>query len=67
MLCTLYSHYQLVNTSFLKEIASFLIKCLDYIVGTGLTILEIEYFLKSYDPQHLYNVNEKIYNKEIYS
>lgn len=41
-LYTLYSHYRLVNTNFLKEIASsLLIKCLDYTVGTGLTILEI--------------------------
>lgn len=42
-----YSHNRLVNTNFLKEKASsLLIKCLDYTVGTGLTILEIRVLSK---------------------
>lgn len=42
-----YSHYQLVNTNFLKEIvSSLLIKCLDYTIGTGSTILEIRVLSK---------------------
>lgn len=47
LLYTLYSHYRLVNTNFLKEIAcSLLIKFLNYTVGTGLAILEIRVLSK---------------------
>ena len=47
LLYTLYSHYWLVDSNFLKEIAcSLLIKCLNYTVGTGLTFLEIRVLSK---------------------